>query len=77
MFPRKLKGTYLKLSCATRAISSISENTSDIYVKFTQPMRLLTQIHCFHSYFRRESVDFSVFLLQFNTDCPSFLSKTL
>ena len=67
MFPRKLKETYLKLSCATWAISSILENTSDICVKFTQPMRLL----------RRESVDFSVFLLQFNTDCPSFLSKTL
>ena len=67
MFPRKLKETYLKLSCATRAISSILENTSDICVKFTQPMRLL----------RRESVDFSVFLLQFNTDCTSFLSKTL
>ena len=55
MFPRKLKETYLKLSYATRAISSILENTSDICVKFTQPMRL----------FRRESVDFSVFLLQF------------
>ena len=53
MFPCKLNDKYLKLSSSTRAISASSEtsNTSgSVFVlNFTWPMRLLIQIHSFHS----------------------------